>query len=182
MFGSGPISLVTTGGITYATYTWGMGGCLAIAGIGPVIRSGPDFSFDFDIELQTGVPCPQDMFIESATIVLGALPAGAHSLTTTSWGVPVGTNLFTVPTNSTPMLQPIGFASDGSFQIQLNGLPDVRYVLQSSTNFVDWTSLSTNLVGQALTDTSSGPHDRRFYRVQIFQTVTLGPEQVRPGG
>jgi hypothetical protein len=96
-------------------------------------------------------------------------------LTTTSWGVPVATNTFTVPTNSTAMLQPIGFAADGSFQIQLNGVAYVHYVLQSSTNFVKWTSLSTNFMGQPLRDTCPGLPGLRLYRVQIPQTVTLGP-------
>ena len=168
-------SLVTTGGMTYAGYTWTMGGCLKLEPFGPVIRNGGDFSFDFDFALETGVPCPQDVFSESAIVVLGALAPGAYTLTTTSWGVPVATNTFTVPTNSTPMLQPLGFAADGSFQIQLNGVANVHYVLQSSTNFVKWTSLSTNFMGQPLRDTCPGLPGLRLYRVQIPQPVTLGP-------
>lgn len=165
-------SLVTTGGITYAGYTWTMGGCLELESFGPVLRAGGNCSFDFDFALETGVPCPQDVFSESATIVLGALAPGAYTLTITSWGMPVATNTFTVPTNSTPMLQPLGFAADGSFQMQLNGVANVGYVLQSSTNFVKWTSLSTNYIWPPLKDTSPVLPGLRLYRVQ---TVTLGP-------
>lgn len=171
-----PVSLVTTGGITYAEYTWGLGGCEAVDSIGPLIRNGSDFSFDFDIETETGVVCPEFIVVELNTVVLGALAPGDYTLTTTSWGMPVATNTFTIPTNSTPMLQPIGFAADGSFQIQLNGVTSVGYVvLQCSTNFVDWTSLSTNSVGEPLIDTSPVLPGCRFYRVQILQTVTPSP-------
>ena len=104
---------------------------------------------------------------------------GDYTLTTTSWNVPVATNTFTVPTNSTPMLQPIGFDTNGLFNIQLTGLPNVSYVLQCSTNLVDWTSLSTNSVGPPLRDTSPvvpGPH---YYRVQIVN-LTISPPPAPP--
>ncbi len=170
-----PCSLVTTGGITYAGYTWAMMGCEAAARIGPLIREGSDFSFDFDFEWETGVACPMYVLIENATVVLGALAPGDYTLTTTSWGVPVATTPFTVPTNSTPTLQPICVAADGSFQMQLNGVANVRYVLQCSTNLVNWTSLSINSIGPPLTDPSPALPGCRFYRVQILQTVNLDP-------
>ena len=91
-----------------------MMGCEAAARIGPLIREGSDFSFDFDFEWETGVACPMYVLIENATVVLGALAPGDYTLTTTSWGVPVATTPFTVPTNSTPTLQPICVAADGS--------------------------------------------------------------------
>jgi hypothetical protein len=176
-----PSSLVTTGGITYVEYTWVMIGCEALESIGPLNRQGSDFSFNFDIEDETGVFCPDYAFFESATVVLGALAPGAYTLFTTSWGVPVWTNTFTIPTNSTPTLQPIGVAADGSFQMQLNGVSNVSYVLQCSTNLVNWTSLSTNSIGPPLTDAPPALPGWRFYRVQIPQTVTLGPWLVTPG-
>jgi hypothetical protein len=165
----GPVSVVTTCGITSAEYTWGMGGCLRVDSIGPVIRNGSNFSFDFKIEHETGVACPQYVFIESYNAVLGALAPGTYTLTTTSWGVPVATNTFTIPI-PTPILQPIGFAANGSFQIQLlNGVTNVSYVLQCSTNCVNWTSLSTNSVGPPLRDTCPVLPGPRYYRVQILQ-------------
>jgi hypothetical protein len=161
----GPVSVVTTGGITYAEYTWVMGGCLRKDSIGPVIRNGSNFSFDFKIEQNTAGRCPMYVFLETKTVALGALTPGTYTLTTTSWGVPVATNTFTVPTT----LQPIGFAADGSFLIQLNGVTNVSYVLQCSTNCVNWTSLSTNSVGLPLRDTCPVLPGPRYYRVQILQ-------------
>ncbi len=180
VFNPGSISLVTTGGVTYATYTWGMGGCLELGAVGPVVHKAGDFSFNFDLQFETGVACPEDMYLESGTVVLGPLAAGDYTLTTTSWGAPVATNRFTVPTNSTPMLEPIGFAANGAFQIRLNGVANVGYVLQCSTNFVNWTSLSTNSIGLPLTDTRAVLSVRRFYRAQILQTVTFGPGAAPP--
>ena len=115
------------------------------------------------------MPCPLYVILETTTAALGTLAPGTYTLTTTSWSVPVATNTFTVPTNSTPTLQPIGFAADGSFHIQLNGVTNVSYVLQCSTNCVNWTSLSTNSVGPPLRDTCPVLPGPRYYRVQILQ-------------
>jgi uncharacterized protein YaiE (UPF0345 family) len=108
------------------------------------------------------------VILETTTVALGVLAPGDYTFTTTSWGVPVTTNSFTVPTNSTPTLQPVGFSGDGSFNMQLTGVTNVSYVLQYTTNFVNWISLSTNSLEQQLKDPSPVP-GRRFYRVQILQ-------------
>jgi hypothetical protein len=169
----GPFSIVTTGSFTYAEYRWQMGGCLEFESAGPVTREGTNFSCNFDIAMQTNVACPDDIFTESAIVVLGALPPGAYALTTTSWEASVGTNTFVVPADSPPTIQPLGFGADGSFQLLLNGVTNVTYVLQSSTNLVNWTSLSTNVVGQPLTDPSPAGSGCRFYRAQAPQ-ITVG--------
>src|ERR1039457_2303118 len=54
----GPVNLVTTGNVTYAQYTWSLCGCEDLVGIGPVIRNGSNFSYDFDVAVEIGVPCP----------------------------------------------------------------------------------------------------------------------------
>jgi len=173
-----PDSLFTTGGVTYAEYSWGTP---APQSMGPLIRNGSNFSFDLSI--------PGDIvgggFTFGYGVVLGALAPGDYTLTTTSYNVPVATNTFTVPTNATPTLQPIGFAADGSFQIQVNGADNVDYVLQCSTDFKRWTTLSTN--GNVsgwyfgtdpctllLTDTFPVLPGSRYYRV-ILQPVIGSP-------
>ena len=172
----GTVSLVTTGNVTYAEYTWLLLGCECeyLVSTGPVIRNGSNFWYNFDLERETGpVFCPMFLVRFTTTAALGTLAPGTYTLTTTSWGVPVATNTFTIPTNSTPstpILRPIGFASDGSFQIQLtNGVTNVSYVLQCSTNRVNWTSLSTNSAGPPLRDTCPVLPGPRYYRVQILQ-------------
>ena len=138
--------------------------------IGPLIRNGNNFSYNFDLEEQIGGPICLTILIKNTTVTLGNLAPGTYTLTTTSWNMPIATNTFIIiPTNS-PVLQTIGFAADGSFQIQLlNGVTNVSYVLQCSTNYMDWTSLSTNSVGQPLRDPCPVLSGSRFYRVQVLQ-------------
>ncbi|MGB7749108.1 MAG: hypothetical protein WBN75_17665 [Verrucomicrobiia bacterium] len=94
------VSVVTTNGITSAEYKWNQGGCENLDSTGPLIRKGSHFSYNFDLEVETGVACPQYVIAEHSTVVLGTLAPGTYTLTTTSWGVPVATTTFTVPTNS----------------------------------------------------------------------------------
>ncbi|MGB7747283.1 MAG: hypothetical protein WBN75_08345 [Verrucomicrobiia bacterium] len=169
--GVGPVSIVTTGSITYAEFQWGLVGCEEVASMGPVIRNGNNFSYNFELQKETGpgIFCPMIAMIETTTVALGTLAPGDYSFTITSWWNSVVTNkTFTVPTNSSPTLQPIGFAG-GTFQIHLNGVTNVSYVLQCTTNFVNWTSLSTNSVGPPLMDPSPGLPGFHYYRVQVLQ-------------
>ena len=53
--------------------------------------------------------------------------------------------------------------------MQLTGVTNVTYVLQCSTDLVNWTSLSTNSVEQQLRDPSPVLPGSRYYRVQILQ-------------
>ncbi len=62
----------------------------------------------------------------STAVVLGVLPPGNYNLTTTSRGVSVATNNFTVPIKSMQTLQSADFGADGSFIIQLSGVPRVN--------------------------------------------------------
>jgi hypothetical protein len=170
---SGTVSVVTTGSDSYAEYRWDLLGyeCEYLISTGPVIRNGNNFRYDFELGKTTGGICPQFVGIMNTTAALGALAPGNYTLTTTSWGVPVATDAFTVLKNSTRTLQPIGLGADGSFNIQLTGVTNVSYVLQCSTNLVTWTSISTNSVGPPLKDPS--PVGPCYYRVQILDTTTV---------
>ena len=155
-------SVVTTSGVTSVEYQWLLIGCDFDVNIGPLVRNGNNFSFNFDIEGNPCGPCPMIAFFESTNVVLGVLAPGTYTLITTSWNVPMWTNTFTVA----PVLQPIGFDTNGFFQIQMSsGITNVNYMLQCSTNLVDWTSVSTNRIGMALTDNSPILSGCRFYRV-----------------
>ena len=172
----GTVSLVTTGNVTYAEYGWMLLGCEceSMVSSGPVIRNGNNFWYDFDLEETIGTACPMFIANMTTTAALGTLAPGDYTLTTTSWGVPVAINNFTVPTNSTPStptLLPIGFGTNGSFNIQLTGVTNVNYVLQCSTNFVNWTSLSTNSVRPSLSDPYPVLPGPCYYRVQILDTT-----------
>jgi len=60
------------------------------------------------------------------------------------------------------------FSSNGAFQVGLSGAAGSNYVLQATTNFIDWTSLTTNQPSNSffdLFDSNAIDFSRRFYRV-----------------
>jgi len=62
--------------------------------------------------------------------------------------------------------------SNGMFQMQFLGSPGSNYVLQVSTNLVDWTPMVTNLATTndiIFIDPQSSNFPARFYRVQLMQ-------------
>lgn len=161
----GSVSLATTTNVTHAKYMWFLPCCQTVAGTGPLVRNGNNFSYDFDIMGPPQCSC-LSILIETTDITLGTLAPGVYSLITTSWGEPVATNTFTIA----PVLQANGFDTNGLFQIQMSsGVTNVNYVLQCSSDLVNWTSLSTNTfstnaVGIVLIDTSAASSGYRFYR------------------
>lgn len=172
----GTVSLVTTNNITYAEYSWALLGfeCESVFSTGPVIRDGTNFWFNFDLQKETGlVACPQYVMNVTTPADLGTLAPGDYVLFTTSWGVPVATNAFTIPLVSTPpapVLCPIGFCTNGSFQINMSNCDsNTSYILQCSTNLVNWTSLSTNSGGPPLMDPAPALPGPCYYRVQVLQ-------------
>jgi hypothetical protein len=163
----GYVSVITTNNVTEAQYVWFVACCDSVVSTGPLTRSGNTFWYDFDISGPWPCPCLSIRKINT-TVTLGVLDPGVYTLITTAWGVPGVTNTFTVPT---VVLKPAGFTGNGSFQIEmLNGITNANYVLQCSTNFADWTSLSTNSLMPLLTDTNPVFPGPCFYRVQV-----LGP-------
>jgi hypothetical protein len=60
------------------------------------------------------------------------------------------------------------FSTNGAFQVGLAGAPGSNYVLQATTNFINWTSLTTNQPSNSildLFDSNAIDFSRRFYRV-----------------
>ena len=65
-------------------------------------------------------------------------------------------------------LAPAGFSANGMFQIGVAGMTGSNYVLQATTNFMNWTSLSTNPAATNvfdLMDPNATNFPSRFYRV-----------------
>jgi hypothetical protein len=71
------------------------------------------------------------------------------------------------------VFQPLYFTSsefdtNNVFQLELSGVAGNNYVLQTSTNLIDWTPLATNMATTNLfylTDPGASNYPRRFYRV-----------------
>jgi hypothetical protein len=173
----GTISLVTTNDLTYAEYQWQLLGCAceSVFSIGPVVPyDGTNFWFNFNLQEQTQPAiCPQFIANMTTPALLGELAPGNYTLITASWGVPVATNNFTIPlisTPPTPVLCPVGFCANGGFQIQMSNCDsNTSYILQCSTNLVNWTSLSTNSGGPPLMDPAPVLPGPCYYRVQVLQ-------------
>jgi hypothetical protein len=71
------------------------------------------------------------------------------------------------------ILPPIQFTSgefsNGVFSVQLSATPNQPYILQASTNLVQWVSIGTNTPAASpfyLIDPNATSFSRRFYRVQ----------------
>ena len=162
--------VVTTGAVTYVQYTWYLGACERVSSMGPIIRNGSNFRYDFSLETEfaDGTVCAAYVILEKTNVALGTLSPGAYTLTTTSWNVPIRTNTFTI----SPALRSLGRDTNGGFQLQLScGITNVSYILEVSPNLVDWISLSTNSVssnsvGVRLNDDTLILPGSRYYRVK----------------
>jgi hypothetical protein len=73
---------------------------------------------------------------------------------------------YSVPSTAAIFGQPI--FSSNAVSIAVTGLPGATYIIQASTDLVDWISLETNLTPLMFTDTNAR-YNRRFYRaVYLF--------------
>lgn len=100
--------------------------------------------------------------------------AGGGAVAQLSWSSPSTisniipqTQLYPFLTLTPVFLSPINSFSNGGFQLQVSSVAGQSYVFQSSTDLVDWVSLSTNVAPSNMTtfidiDASNFPY--RFYR------------------
>jgi hypothetical protein len=98
-----------------------------------------------------------------------ALPSSAQ------WQTNYSSTTFTLSvlstTSGTPpvTLTPLSLAG-GTFTLRINGSAGPSYILQASTNLINWTSLSTNpspVMPLTLMDSNAGTFNRRFYRALL---------------
>jgi hypothetical protein len=59
--------------------------------------------------------------------------------------------------------------SSNAMSVTVRGIPGYVYVIEASTDLVNWLSLETNLTPLIFTDTNAGRYSRRYYRaVYLF--------------
>ena len=80
-------------------------------------------------------------------------------------------------TNSTGtvFVVPVFFNADGSAQFFLPSEADTTYVVQATTNLVDWVNLSTNIATASfidLVDVDAKDYPHRFYRAIALENLT----------
>jgi Fibronectin type III domain len=69
---------------------------------------------------------------------------------------------YTVPV--TPAALTLATRASGRFGFKVSGDAGRRYVVQASTNLLDWISLQTNVAPFQFTDLNAGSFHQRFYR------------------
>jgi chitinase len=95
----------------------------------------------------------------SATVMANAFETGFNNSVAANATFIIAPSIFFTSEN---------FLTNGTFQVGFSGVPDRNYVLQASTNLLDWTSLSTNIAPTNLfnlVDPGASNYPYRFYRV-----------------
>jgi hypothetical protein len=98
----------------------------------------------------------------------GAVAQLAWSSSSTAPGVIPQSQLYPITTLPPVTLTSAGFlSSNQAFQVQASGMPGQWYVLQGTTNLLNWVSLATNMAPAnffILVDPGASNFPRRFYR------------------
>jgi hypothetical protein len=85
-------------------------------------------------------------------------------------GATAGSDLVTVRVAEPPRLSDSQFGSDGQFRLLLTGEAGIDYLIEASTNLLDWVPLATNTVGALGTwefaNLEATNYAQRFYRAR----------------
>jgi len=106
--------------------------------------------------------------LETGQFSSALLPSLASNLT---WRVSYASNGVTLKVVSPTMLTGARQGSNGSFRFTLAGSPGSSYVIQASTDLVQWATVETNALFSGtltFTDTNANSFTRRFYRARIL--------------
>jgi hypothetical protein len=175
------MSFETVGGITYFRYVaWVPGDrCRRVAAESPVSRSGTNLSQTISQEVWTGIclcdvinPCSHS---ETHVSIFGELPPGDYGFWITSVDLlnppnPFPTFIpFSVPVSDNPTLSGWADINSATFKLAVEGVSNVTYVIQASSNLANWTSVATNVGGPFLWSEPLQPQvASRFYRTRII--------------
>jgi hypothetical protein len=147
-----PATIVPNGGnVTQLT-----GITLQSTNVGAILH----YTLDNSLPTANSLVYSQPFFLTNdATVTVSAFENGFDNSAATS-------ALFLV--NPAVFFTSTSFATNGVFQLGVSGFTGSNYVLQATTNFVNWTSLSTNPATTnlfKLTDPGATNYHYRFYRV-----------------
>jgi hypothetical protein len=96
--------------------------------------------------------------------------AGKYSVTVTNFAGSNNSSLaaLMVYASAAANLNGPAYLTNGQFRFGLAGVPGYSYVIQASTNLVQWRSLQTNRSPFSFLDTNASRFPRRFYRGAYF--------------
>jgi hypothetical protein len=69
----------------------------------------------------------------------------------------------------------VQYLPGGQASIEVTGAPGVNFILQATTDFVNWVNLQTNTAPATIIDTAAGEFPLRFYRVVPLLTLEVIP-------
>ena len=132
---------------------------------------------------QVSVPSDATTFYFAATTYYGSGDESDFSNEATvvvpNVAVPPGTNALSSAATLTS-LSPEDIEVEGAFGLAVIGLPGTEYVVQASTNLVDWVSVETNTSPFTFEELKMGEYSQRFFRtytVPAAATVVALPER-----
>jgi Immunoglobulin I-set domain/Immunoglobulin domain len=99
--------------------------------------------------------------------------AGVYSVVVSNFAGAVPQEIAVVQTEILLQFRNAGLTAEGRFHYQVLGMPGRGFVLQTSSNLLDWTSISTNQLPTDaepfdITDEETPRIERRFYRLQAW--------------
>ena len=96
--------------------------------------------------------------------------AGKYSVTVTNFAGSTNSILaaLLVYASAAANLDGPAYLTNGQFRFGLAGVPGYSYVIQASTNLVQWRSLQTNHSPFSFLDTNASQLPHRFYRGAYF--------------
>ena len=96
--------------------------------------------------------------------------AGKYSVTVTNFAGSTNSRLaaLLVYASAAANLNGPAYSTNGQFRFGLAGVPGYSYIIQASTNLVQWRSLQTNPSPFSFLDTNASQFPRRFYRGAYF--------------
>jgi hypothetical protein len=131
-----------------------------------VTLQGPDTNAVLYYTLDGTLPTTNSFHYTSPVLLTNSLTLSANAFETGFNNSIAASALFTVLPGIS--FTSAGFSANGAFQLGVSGLPGDSYVLQASTNLIDWTSISTNQIFSNpfnLSDSNASNFPQRFYRV-----------------
>lgn len=170
------VQITNVSGMCYSTFTFTNTSqfCVVVTNT-PVVRNDTNLYTSFTVAaipgcfVSTDPGIPRPPVID--TMVLGALEPGQYQLVyDVSYGGPVNSMLLTIPGPAANTKMLTLSQTNGGLNLSVDGLANVRYIIESSCDFTNWTSIQTN-TGAPFTSTIPTPTNAfSYYRVQVQAT------------
>jgi hypothetical protein len=173
------VQTTNVGGMCYATFNFTNSSqyCIWVTNA-PVVRSNStNLSTTFTIGAIPGCFQLSDPGIPRApvldTVVLGSLDPGQYSfqfIVSGSAGITPWPIVLTIPAPAPNTKMLALCQTNGAFMMNVQGVANVGYVVQSSCDFTNWTDITTNTGAPFNVPISATTNSCAYYRVRVLAT------------